>query len=68
MAQSFTTVEGGPRYLELATTLLQRMRLASAEGGTWEAADVQWWSRQERATDRTGQLFRLDEHGDQPRR
>jgi GNAT superfamily N-acetyltransferase len=54
----------GPRYLRLATTLLQRMRLASAAGGIWEAADVQWWSRQERATDRDGQLFWLDERGE----
>lgn len=43
--------------------LLQRMRLASAEGGVWEAADIQWWYRQERETDRAGQLFWLDEHG-----
>jgi predicted N-acetyltransferase YhbS len=54
----------GPRYLRLATTLLQRMRLASPAGGIWEAADVQWWSRQERATDSDGQLFWLDEHGE----
>jgi predicted N-acetyltransferase YhbS len=53
-----------PWYLELATTLLQRMRLASAEGGIWEAADVQWWHREERPTDRAGQLFWLDEDGD----
>ncbi len=53
-----------PRYLELATTLLQRMRLASAEGGVWEAADVQWWHREERPTDRAGQLFWLDEDGE----
>ena len=53
----------GSRYLELATTLLQRMRLADATGGVWEAADVQWWSRQERATDEPGQLFWLDNSG-----
>lgn len=51
------------RYLELATSLLQRMRQACAEGGIWEAADVQWWHRQERPTDRTGQLFWLDHAG-----
>jgi GNAT superfamily N-acetyltransferase len=56
-------ITDGSRYLELATTLLQRMRLADATGGIWEAADVQWWSRQERATDEPGQLFWLDESG-----
>jgi len=58
-------VARGGRHLELATTLLRRMRLADATGGTWEAGDLQWWSRQERATDEPGQLFWLDE-SDQP--
>jgi predicted N-acetyltransferase YhbS len=58
-----TEIAGGGRYLALATTLLQRMRLADPTGGIWEAADVQWWSRQERATDEPGQLFWLDEAG-----
>ena len=62
-AQVVTVVERGGRYLELATTLVQRMRLASPEGGIWEAADVQWWYRREQA-DRAGQLFWLDEHGE----
>jgi predicted N-acetyltransferase YhbS len=53
----------GARYLELATTLLQRIRLEAATGGIWEAADVQWWFRTERATDAAGQLFWLDERG-----
>ncbi len=52
----------GPKSLQLATTLLQRMRLASPTGGIWEAADLQWWSRQDRSTDRDGHLFWLDEH------
>jgi hypothetical protein len=52
-------------YLRLATALLQRLRRASAAGGIWEAADVQWWSRRERSTDRHGQLFWLDER-DEP--
>lgn len=55
----------GPRYLELATVLLQRMRLAQPEGGIWEAADIQWWWRQERSSDHDGQLFWLDKHGAQ---
>jgi GNAT superfamily N-acetyltransferase len=54
----------GQEYLPLATRLLQRMRLASPAGGIWEAADLQWWSREERATDRDGQLFWRDEHGE----
>ena len=57
-------VVAGPRYLRLATRLLQQMRLASPTGGIWEAADVQWWSREERPTDRDGQLFWLDERGE----
>jgi len=51
-------------YVTLATTLLQRMRLAEPTGGVWEAADVQWWSRQERASDLDGQLFWLDQRGE----
>jgi predicted N-acetyltransferase YhbS len=54
----------GRAYLRLATTLLQRMRTSSPVGGIWEAADLQWWSRQERPTDRRGQLFWLDQHGE----
>jgi hypothetical protein len=50
----------GPDYLRLATRLLQRMRLAAPEGGIWEAADIQWWSRLDQ---RTG-LFWLDEDGE----
>jgi len=53
----------GPEYVRLATALLQQMRVDSPTGGIWEAADVQWWARQERVTDRHGQLFWLDEHG-----
>jgi GNAT superfamily N-acetyltransferase len=58
------TVPAGGRYLQLATTLLQQMRLAAPSGGIWEAADIQWWSRQERGTDGTGQLFWLGEQGE----
>jgi GNAT superfamily N-acetyltransferase len=54
----------GAAYLELATALLQRARLARPTGGIWEAADVQWWWRQERPTDQDGQLFWLDGRGD----
>jgi GNAT superfamily N-acetyltransferase len=50
----------GPEYLRLATALLRRMRLASPEGGIWEAADIQWWSRLDQ---RTGQFW-LDENGE----
>jgi predicted N-acetyltransferase YhbS len=62
--QSVTIVRDGARYLDLATRLLQQMRLTSAEGGVWEAADVQWWYRRDRPTDRTGQLFWLGEYGE----
>ena len=57
-------VAHGDRYLRLATALLQWMRLSWADGGVWEAADLQWWWRTERPTDRHGQLFWLDGHGD----
>jgi hypothetical protein len=60
-----TVLVTGSRYVELATTLLQRMRLADAADGVWEAADFPWWSRYERATDAHGQLFWLDAH-DEP--
>jgi GNAT superfamily N-acetyltransferase len=65
MRQSASAVlVSGARYLQLATALLQRMRLRSPAGGIWEAADVQWWSRQERPSDRRGQLFWLDGQGE----
>lgn len=54
----------GARYLQLATTLLQRMRHACPAGGIWEAADVQWWSRLDNPAGRHGQLFWLDARGE----
>lgn len=51
----------GTSYLELVTTLLQRMRLAHRTTGLWEAGDFQWWWRQPRASDSMGQLFWLDD-------
>ena len=41
----------GLEYLVLATELLQRARLADAEAGGWEAADLQWWWRTPRRSD-----------------
>jgi hypothetical protein len=67
--RSGVVVTGLP-YFRLATTLLQRMRRATpaggitSAGGIWEAADIQWWWRQERASDRDGHLFWLDEDGE----
>jgi GNAT superfamily N-acetyltransferase len=61
---SASEIVRGPACLPLATRLLQRMRVARPDGGIWEAADVQWWSRQERPTDTDGQLFWLDERGE----
>jgi hypothetical protein len=54
----------GATALRLATAILQRMRLERPAGPIWEAADVQWWSRRGRPTDRDGQLFWLDERGE----
>ena len=53
----------GLEYLALATELLQRARLADADAGVWEAADVQWWWRMPRRSDRIDQLFWMDEEG-----
>jgi GNAT superfamily N-acetyltransferase len=62
--QTHGVVVTGTPYLEQATALLQRIRLARPTSVVWEAADVQWWWRQERATDHDGQLFWLDDRGD----
>jgi predicted N-acetyltransferase YhbS len=52
------------RYLQLATTLLQRMRLARPTRGIWEAGDIQWWSRLDNPAGQHGQLFWLDDRGE----
>jgi ribosomal protein S18 acetylase RimI-like enzyme len=53
----------GLEYLALATELLQRARLADAEAGVWEAADLQWWWRTPRHSDAIDQLFWIDDEG-----
>ncbi|MBA3427357.1 MAG: hypothetical protein H0U07_02145 [Actinobacteria bacterium] len=53
----------GLEYLGLATALLQRARLANAEAGLWEAADLQWWWRKPRRSDAIDQLFWIDDEG-----
>jgi GNAT superfamily N-acetyltransferase len=53
----------GRDYLALATELLQRARLADAEAGLWEAADLQWWWRTPRRSDAIDQLFWIDDEG-----
>jgi ribosomal protein S18 acetylase RimI-like enzyme len=53
----------GLEYLALATELLQRARLAGAEAGVWEAADLQWWWRTPRRSDAIDQLFWIDDEG-----
>lgn len=53
----------GLEYLDLATTLLQRARLADAEAGEWEAADLQWWWRTPRRSDALPQRFWVDGDG-----
>jgi predicted N-acetyltransferase YhbS len=53
----------GLEYLALATELLQRARLANAEAGVWEAADLQWWWRTPRRSDAIDQLFWIDDGG-----
>lgn len=49
--------------LEAVTTLLRRVRNAHPTTGLYEAADLQWWWRHPRSTDRLGQLFWFDELG-----
>jgi GNAT superfamily N-acetyltransferase len=61
---SVVPASNGDDYLRLATTLLQRMRGCSPTGGVWEAADLQWWWRQDRPTDQSAQLFWLDDQGE----
>jgi ribosomal protein S18 acetylase RimI-like enzyme len=53
----------GLEYLALATELLHRVRLADAEAGLWEAADLQWWWRTPRSSDAIDQLFWIDDDG-----
>ena len=53
----------GLEYLALATRLLQRARLADAEAGLWEAADLQWWWRTPRRSDAVDQVFWVDDEG-----
>jgi GNAT superfamily N-acetyltransferase len=53
----------GLEYLGLATVLLQRARVADAEAGLWEAADLQWWWRAPRRSDAVGQIFWIDDEG-----
>jgi predicted N-acetyltransferase YhbS len=62
MAASELEVSGF-EYLDLATRLLQRARLADPEAGEWEAADLQWWWRTPRPSDTFGQHFWLDDEG-----
>ena len=50
-------------YLVLGTELLQRARLADAEAGLWEAADLQWWWRTPRRSDSIDQVFWIDDEG-----
>ncbi len=56
-------VVDGLDYLELGTSLLQRVRLEHPTAGLWEAADLQWWWRRSRSSDELGQAFWIDEAG-----
>jgi GNAT superfamily N-acetyltransferase len=53
----------GLEYVTLVTRLLQRARLADAEAGLWEAADLQWWWRTPRRSDAIDQLLWVDDEG-----
>jgi len=53
----------GLEYLDAVTTLLQRNRAADPTSGLFEAADLQWWWRNQRSTDTIPQLFWFDRSG-----
>lgn len=53
----------GFEALQLATSLLQRARLADPHAGLWEAADMQWWWRLESQSDDIAKVFWLDSDG-----
>lgn len=53
----------GLDYLETITDLLQRMRLEDPLAGLYEAADLQWWWREDDAAIPDRQTFWLDEEG-----
>lgn len=53
----------GLRYLQAATTLLQRVAQQQPTAGLLEAADLQWWWRTPRRTDELPQLFWCDDDG-----
>jgi GNAT superfamily N-acetyltransferase len=51
----------GMEYLRLVTELLQRIRLASPDGGVWEAADLQWAWRHDQHPDPATATFWSDD-------
>jgi GNAT superfamily N-acetyltransferase len=53
----------GLDYLAAVTALLQRIRNIHPTAGLYQAAELQWWWRAPRPTDRLPQLFWFDEHG-----
>ena len=60
------SVKFGPRASSTWVSrrqLLQRARLADAEAGLWEAADLQWWWRTPRSSDAIDQFFWIDDEG-----
>jgi predicted N-acetyltransferase YhbS len=53
----------GRARLNATTAVLQRARLADPVGGMWEAADLQWWWRRPRGTDKLALPVWFDEVG-----
>ena len=53
----------GLPYLTQVTRLLQDARLTEPYGGTWEAADLQWWWRTPRRSDSIDHIFWTDDEG-----
>lgn len=57
------TRKNGMEAVDLATQLLQRVRIADPLAGVFEAADVQWAWRTKRVSDDTEKAFWIDETG-----
>ena len=53
----------GINAVNMASALLNRVRLADPVAGLWEAGDVQWWWGVPRASDQIEQVFWLDDEG-----
>lgn len=54
----------GLDYLNALTDLLQRIKVEDADAGVYEAADVQWWWREDDAPNPKNRIFYCDGSGE----